>query len=63
MHEYSRISCIPWIFDCTILYKCAYSIINCKQFIVFSNKNSVILKVYAKLVGYYINSLYLCTQL
>ena len=38
MHEYSRISCIPWIFDCTILYKCAYSIINRKQFIVFSNK-------------------------
>lgn len=38
MHEYCRISCIPWIFDCTILYKCAYSIINRKQFIVFSNK-------------------------
>lgn len=25
-------------FDCTILYKCAHSIINRKQFIVFSNK-------------------------
>ena len=25
-------------FDCTIPYKCAYSIINRKQFIVFYNK-------------------------
>ena len=40
MHEYSRISCIPWIFDCTILYKCAYSIINRKQFIVFFIKRT-----------------------
>ena len=29
----------------------------------FSYKNDVYMKVYLKFVGYYINSLYLCTQL
>lgn len=35
----------------------------CKYKANFCNEIHVFLKVYAKIVGYYINSQYLCTQL
>ena len=49
-------------FSAHFLEKCVLLLINRKKKREFNNKICVIVKVYVKIVGYYINSQYLCSQ-